>query len=300
MVMHILGTVVPACGRRPLIDMTVDTPPSNPLVPAFPSKCNVSRELPLSAKAFCKQLQPTTHLPTHKTPNEDCQIRPVPISCSGGEISGSTGENSSSKKRQQRSSGSSQQESHGSASSQSSRGGGRRFGSVSSSSSGNSGDDDDEGEENRRPRRPTTNCKPHSRPRFSTEDEDDERTDSADEDGEVDGEGKEGGGKDLTDRKEAEDVQPSLFTSQPHFSSLGGEDSLGQGYQDHPILKPLSPTSMAVGYGAELSAASQPGGRDGTPTLDSPRLSDGPPSSGILSPEIAISQVTMSKLYDLM
>ena len=155
-----------------------------------------------------------------------------------------------------------------------------RHGSVSSSS-GNSGDDGD-GVDNwrRRPnRRGTPNNKPlASRHRFPTEDEDDERTDSAEEDCDEE--------STKTSKKAAhlllQDNDSALFPAQPPFTSLetGGQQAP---FQDHPILKPLSPTAMAVGYGAELQPMDQ-----GAP--DSPLvLSDGgPPSS---SSDIAITQV---------
>ena len=145
-----------------------------------------------------------------------------------------------------------------------------------SSSSGNSGDDEDGVDNSWRPNRRarTPNNKPHGggRHRFPTEDEDDERTDSAEEDGDE---------EDTKATKKDNDSALFPAAQQPFTTSM--ESGQQASFQDHPILKPLSPTAMAVGYGAEL----QPMDQD---PPDSPlQLSEeGPPSS---SSDIAITQV---------
>lgn len=212
-----------------------------------------------------------SHLSVLNCADEHSQQDVSPVCSSAGKISNATGETGTSRRKQQSSSNSSQQGSQGS-STQGSQGGGKRCGSVSSSSSGNSGDDDEDGEDNWHPRRTTPNSKPHSRPHF--EDEDDERTDSAEEDGDEEGEGEDNTSR-QKDRKGKEGSKPMLLPM--------------ESFQDHPILKPLSPTAMAVGYGAELTSSARVSEPDrSTPTPDSPHLSEGPPSS---SSDVAIIQV---------
>ena len=180
--------------------------------------------------------------------------------------------------------------SNGSASSHGSSGGGgggrrggERLASSSSSSGGNSEDDDDDDGDHRRRRRPgDLYCKPQSRVLLPCDDDDDEITDSADE-----------GGEENVEQlpPQPKQMATEMFTPPDSFQSVPSvyEPSSSSG---RPILKPLSPTSLSVGYGAELAAANRvpdEGDRERTPTLDSPHPSEDQASSGgLLSPEITI------------
>lgn len=180
--------------------------------------------------------------------------------------------------------------SNGSASSHGSAGGGEHSGeqlTSSSSSGGNSGDDDDDDRDDRRRKRLSdVHCKPQSRPLLPCDEDDDELTDSADE------------GDEENEHHPPPQKQPAtvLFAPSDSFRSVSNvyESPLLSG---HPILKPLSPTSLSVGYGAELAASrisdSNEHG-DRTPALGSPHPpEDQALSRGLLSTEISILQQVM-------
>ena len=145
---------------------------------------------------------------------------------------------------------------------------------------------EDDGDNRRRRRPGDLYCKPQSRALLSGDDDDDEITDSADE----------GGEEGIEQPPQQKQIATELFTPPDSFQSVPSvyEASSSSG---HPILKPLSPTSLSVGYGAELAANRVPDGgehRERTPTLDSPHPSEDRVSSGgLLSPEITILQQVM-------
>ena len=205
--------------------------------------------------------------------------------------SGSNSGSSSSKSQKQKSGSESGSSGHGSSSSshhQSQQGGGMRgFGS-----SGDSDENDDDDKKRRPPR--GLNKEPKSRVSFT--EEDDEATDSADE-----GRSDEGmdfiGYAPVANKSSTFESGTSLRQTTPGTITV---ESVGPGIIGTTLLTGPqlgSPINMSVGYGVPETMAprvvdkspSGSGSRVGTPTLDSPRPSDGrvTPGTPELSPVIA-------------
>ena len=243
---------------------------------------------------------PATSMQDHSSLSYSCGAKPKNRSNESGSGSGSHSGSSGSKSQKQKSGSESSSSGRGSTSShhQSHQGGGIR--GLGSSGDSDENDDDDK---RRKPQR-GLNKEPKSRVSFA--EDDDEATDSADE----------GRSDEVMEYPNVGYTSPGVGMHKNVPGKSGGSlrqttpgtitvESVVPGVIGSTLmLGPQlgSPINMAVGYGISESMAprmmdkspSGSGSQMGTPTLDSPRPSDGQvtPGTPVLSPVIApVSQV---------